>query len=236
MINLVIVGLGQLGSNLSIEVTKRAYALDMPLSFTLIDGDEVADRNVAAQWFSPKHIGLNKAEAVAREVNEYRHLVDTVPEMLDVSIPPRFPEQSILIDCVDNAATRHGLWMMAITNNIPLMSLGNSEIGTGLVSWTYSTYDTNPFGLNANTPDKIAKLSEPKKNEEKMPPCELTKFRGLALNTVLAGMESLFLFIGKDVCGRIPSDVYASGFLTTWSSRIDGYELIDIGFSEWING
>ena len=122
MINLNIVGLGQLGSNLAIEVVKRAYALDFPLLFRLFDDDGVESRNTAAQWFSPSHIGMKKVDAVAREITSYGYQVEPWVTRFTPSSNMYLDEQSILIDCTDNAETRHNLWQYAVVHNVPLMA------------------------------------------------------------------------------------------------------------------
>jgi hypothetical protein len=63
-----------------------------------------------------------------------------------------------------------------------------------------------------------------------MPPCELNSFRGLIWNTVLACVNSLFIFLGKDITKEIfieDEHVEQQGLLTSWSSNTTSHQHLD---------
>lgn len=220
------VGLGQLGSNLIPELTKRAVALgpDIELSLVLIDDDQVEDRNTVAQWFSPRHVGQYKCEAVRDEVAQYGFPVQAYVDRFELG-SQLLEGANLIVDAVDNAPTRHDLWKYAVATGIPLISLGNGMAGNGRVNWTWRGYDTNPYGFTARSAtDVLADLT--REEPPKIPPCELTGFRALALNTTLAALEAIFLFYGRDVRKRFPEEVMAPGWLTDWVITSDGYSMI----------
>jgi hypothetical protein len=242
MINLHIVGLGSLGSCLANEVAKRAMATAFPMALHLYDDDKVESRNVAAQHFSPRDLNKSKVEAVAENLEPYNVEVKTYQVRLtqeNISELMKLDGQSIILDCVDNITARHLLWNRGLCTDTPVLHLSMSEVGSGEVSWNWREVDTFSLSPKNLSPQKLEEIRKPKE-EKKMPPCELNSFRGLILNTILAGLNSLFIFLGKDITkeyAEVTENGELPGIMSTWTTNTAAHKcMVELTqHQEWSN-
>lgn len=218
MYNIHIVGAGSLGSTISIEIARRALALSFPLELCLYDYDEVEERNVVAQAFLPSHIGMKKVDAVYSMLEGFTNVEVST---FDIKIGKKnnlkeLNEQSIIIDCVDNIPTRQLLWKLGVIYAVPVIHVGMSEKGSGYVQWNYTKEETDIDTFHLSPTHFKVKNSGEKKGEEdiKLPPCELNSMRTLILNTSMAAVNSLFIFLGMDISSF--SSKGKKGTITNW--------------------
>jgi hypothetical protein len=231
--NLILVGAGQLGSAFILELLKRISATGFTaITIHIYDDDIVEDRNTHVQYFTPRDREKPKAVVMADLAAEYG--IKAIAHVERFAFPDlQAMENVVVVDAVDNVSTRYALWNYAVTQNVPLMTMGNSLKGNGFVTWTCAAFDHNTWGLGAGSYTAIMNAIEKEKEpEEKVPPCELTKYRGLALNTALAACEAFLIYWGQDVMIRIDPEVYQAGFVTEWRIKPEGYELVHISYME----
>ena len=93
---LYIIGCGGVGS----WAAPAACLLVSPGNVTVVDGDVLEEKNLNRQLFTPKHIGMNKATALA---GVYR--CDPVSDYYSVGMIEHDPSDA-LICCVDNNRSR----------------------------------------------------------------------------------------------------------------------------------
>jgi PRTRC genetic system ThiF family protein len=112
---IVLVGCGGTGSHLARAIARilthmQALRMNVP-SLTLIDPDNVEERNVSRQLFSPAEIGMNKAEAIAKRLSYALGLaIEWIPEAFNAKRHlARDSYGLILIDAVDNHLARREL-------------------------------------------------------------------------------------------------------------------------------
>lgn len=227
----ILFGCGALGSNLALEIAKRADSSGTDLTLVLVDYDKVELRNLAAQAFQPTHLDMYKVDAVAYLVEPYQHIrvvkinnkltKDNLTSLLNIN-PNNF---YIGIDCFDNLEARRLTWKFGLINNIPIIHAGMSEKGSGVVSWNYKNYDSFPYSSKNISPIKFKEVLEASESLESLRPCELNGFRPLVMNTVFATLEALFIFIGRDISRTISDDTREPGLITNWTSNNKGYLL-----------
>lgn len=227
----ILFGCGALGSNLAVEISKRADSSGTDLTLVLVDYDKVELRNLAAQAFQPKHLDMYKVDAVADLVDSYQYVrVTKINNKLTEDNLTNFLEINpndfyIGIDCFDNLEARRLSWKFGLVNNIPIIHAGMSEKGSGVVSWSYKNYDSFPYSSKNISPTKFKEVLEASESLESLPPCELNGFRPLVMNTVFATLEALFIFIGRDISRTIGDDTRKPGLITNWVSNNKGYSL-----------
>jgi ThiF family len=220
MTTLHVVGIGSLGSNFLLELAKRCYAIDYPLDIHLYDDDIVESRNVAAQAFSPQDLGKFKADAITELLYSYGKGINATSHVGRITKDNINFEQgnSIIIDMVDNIETRWLLWEYGLLYNIPVLHAGLSNTGAGTVEWSWQDIDTFSLSKANMAPAKQkAILEAPEK--ESLPPCELNAFRSVSLNTVLAALNALFIFLGKDITKEFAEELDGDelpGIMSTW--------------------
>lgn len=195
----MLVGCGFLGSLFAEEVNKHAYALHEPLTWLFVDGDSVEDRNIANQGFDYVAVGKNKAAVLAERAKKYAHQATALRKRI-TKLPVW--QADFLVDAVDNIETRQMLWREAIRTGLPLLHLGISRGGTGLVSWTVPQQKLDTFPLS---PVALLGREIPKDPDDALPPCELIKFRSLGLQVASAGATALFAALGLNGPERFDS-------------------------------
>ena len=140
---IALVGCGFLGSLFAEEFAKRAFAFDEELEWTLIDFDQVEERNAANQNFDLLNAEESKVEAVEDRLMGYRNTVSAHAIRLDkTNINELLHDAGLVVSAVDNLPTRELLWYYAKETRKPLLHLGISQMGTGNVEWTVGRYDT----------------------------------------------------------------------------------------------
>ncbi len=229
---LIVVGAGFLGSLFANEVAKRALALETHLSLVLCDDDRVEKRNLVTQLYSPDHLGRKKALALSKIIGQYPSITaypyaDRIDEPICREIieaaKGRGAVRTTIVSAVDNVPSRLELWKASMGTETPLLSLGITPGGEGVVQWTVpDRLDTNIFTPMNVGPDRAQNMGK-----VEIPPCELTGFRGLGLNVAFAGMKALFISLGLD-----PENIMEQGLLcdpayTTWSANPRGHTLLE---------
>lgn len=218
--NIALVGCGFLGSLLAEEIAKRFYAFEERSGITLIDFDRVEERNAANQNFDLEDAGQLKVDAVYRRMKRYRVDADPIARRVAKENLGMLDDYGIIISAVDNLPTRQLLWYFARAAKKPLLHLGVSQGGTGSVDWTWRDFDSWPLS-------PIALLGQTRYKEDvpkELRPCELIAFRGLGLNTALAGAKALGIFLGFDPEKHIEDDVLPRT-ITTWDVDTMGHRL-----------
>ena len=235
MAKYIILGAGALGSHLSEELAKTAFAQEMPIQMLVLDLDKVEDRNIIAQNFRPEDLGKSKAEVVASLCNTYSPYVNCTPivqkftqENMFELIPPG--EETIIINAFDNAQSRIAAWFYGNATGVPVVHPAMGQ-GYGYVTWSHKDYDKFPMSPK-NSGDKYLKeIKEGKNEEKKLKACELNASRSLILNTVLAARNSIFLYdIGHDITGefsKLQEELGGSlkGLFTYYETTTNGYTI-----------
>jgi len=227
----ILFGCGALGSNIAVEIAKRASSTTKETKLILIDYQTVEERNLAAQAFDPCDLGKPKAVCIKERINGYSYVkAESIVEKITednlnlIDINPS--EYTIGIDCFDNLESRRLTYMFGYLNQIPIIHAGMSTQGTGQVTWNYKDYDTFPFSIKNISPVDYKKVKEKIDSENPLPPCELNGFRPLVLNTSLAAVEALFILMGIDVCRSVGDASREIGLMTNWMSNNKGYWLV----------
>jgi hypothetical protein len=218
MLRISVVGCGFVGSVFTTEFMKRCYAGKLDPEFRFIDDDTVEARNCANQNFLLADIGRAKAEVLATQalasdkVAEW-HRVRLTPDNIDELLE----DTSLVIDGVDNLATRQLLWGYAMRTGVPVLHLGISEQGTGKVEWTHRSHQT--FSLR---PDQTAGKDIPDPASGVTPPCELARMRGVGLNTGFAAACAAGIYFGFDPESHLEGEL-THGYLTDWHATPTGF-------------
>lgn len=135
---LVIVGVGALGSHLVQFVRNEKTAI------RIIDFDRVELKNVSSQFHSKTSVGKNKTAALAQTVDFlYGRKLQGVPNKLSTDnvnelLGPRGTDKPVLVvDCVDNAATRTLIQNHCRIHSIPCLHGALAADGQfGRVIWS----------------------------------------------------------------------------------------------------
>lgn len=227
MKSVALVGCGFLGSLFSVEMAKRAFAFKEELMVGAIDPKMVEGRNAANQLFDPGMADHNKAELISKVFGWYGLVAKWSPDKVTEDNINDLQPYDFIVCAVDNIPARQLLWKYAVGRDIPLLSMGISQGGTGSVEWTKLPFDNNSFSPMqlANVPEaKLKKMGEVKK----LPPCELVGFRGLGLNVALAAAKSYWIYRGFDpelhVLGQIEGG--PKGMITSWQATNTGHKLL----------
>lgn len=105
--HIYLIGAGGIGGQLlSTLLLTLAQAKDPP-SVTIIDGDTVEERNLDRQLFETKHIGVNKAVALADCNKENYSGLITVPDYFYDGFEVK--ERAVFFCCVDNHPARRAI-------------------------------------------------------------------------------------------------------------------------------
>jgi len=235
MLHVYIIGLGSLGSTVATEIAKRSLATKTIVRMSLYDYDTVEERNVAAQIFTPEHIGKTKAEVVGGIVNQYSTVEAKVynekigpPEIARLAKEMEVSEDNIVIlDCVDNLPTRELLWTLGGLSSNPVLHVSMSTKGMGYAQWSVQlleldTWSLSPKNIRPETREAII-------NEDKpvVPPCELNSMRTLILLTSLAAVNAIFLVEGKDPSNFLGEDTSKYGAIfSTWKTDLNSMSIV----------
>jgi hypothetical protein len=206
------------GSVFTTEFLKRCYAGKLDPSFVFIDDDTVEARNCANQNFLLGDIGRAKAEVLASQAQAS----DKYAEWQRIRLTPDNADEllvgaTLVIDGVDNLATRQLLWGYGLRAGVPVLHLGISEQGTGKVEWTHQAHQT--FSLR---PDQTAGKEIVDPPSGVTPPCELARMRGVGLNTGFAAACAASIYYGFDPESHLEG-IPTAGYLTDWHATPMGY-------------
>lgn len=227
---ITVVGCGFLGGLFVEEAAKRAFAYHEDVGIKLIDPDNIEARNAANQIWTPDQETAPKVMVLMNRLNAYNLEAQTHIERLEENNTQLLNNTNLLVCAVDNIPTRQLLWKQSVARDIPLLTMGISQGGTGNVDWTYLSkgHDTNPF-----SPMRLASMNEERiANFGKiatLPPCELVGFRGLGLNTSLAAAKALWIYKGWDAEKHVYVNAQGEpGTMTTWEATNMGHKLTGV--------
>jgi len=223
-LNIHLVGCGALGAKLAKEIARRAKAqtLDSTQLF-IYDDDTVADRNVYSQEFQPSDVGLFKADVTAHFCNQYIKTESIKARVDQASFRTimKLDKNSIIVNGVDNVKSRVDMWYLGLVSGTPVMHMGMSQNGSGYIGWSYELTDFCQFSPANVDPEKLEELMK-QPDPASLPPCMLNSFNGLISNTVMAALNSLFIFMGNDSEGILNElwgeDPKFTGVATTWNT------------------
>lgn len=128
----VIVGLGALGS----EVMQ--FARNWDARFKVVDFDRVEQKNTMSQMHTGMGVGRNKAEALAKLMQGlFKLRIKPLPRRLsDDNVAQLLGGADLVVDCVDNGATRRLIQGFVRENDIPCIHGALSADGAfGRVVW-----------------------------------------------------------------------------------------------------
>lgn len=215
---ITIVGCGFVGSVFTTEFLKRCYAGKLDPKFLFLDDDTVEARNCANQNFVLSDIGNPKARVLCDLAQSSDKLatwrqVRVTPDNIDDLLAGT----TLVIDGVDNLATRQLLWGYGLRQDVPVLHLGISEQGTGKVEWTHKAHQT--FSLR---PDQTVgkEIIDPPSGVT--PPCELARMRGVGLNVGFAAACAASIFLGFDPESHLEGAT-PLGTFTDWHATPTGY-------------
>lgn len=99
---IIVYGCGSIGSHVIMGLAKTGFN-----NISAIDYDEVEESNIPAQFYSYKHIGMKKIEAI-KDLVKYMHNVDIQIEEIKVdgAYTPGYEQNSVHIICFDNIESR----------------------------------------------------------------------------------------------------------------------------------
>lgn len=235
---ITIVGCGFLGSLFAEELAKRLYAFEEKRPVRLIDYDTVEERNAANQNFTRQdgQDEMYKVDVISLMLDNYGVFAET-SEGDDHLRPAKLTRENyqelldgseIVVSALDNMEARMLVWAWGKQHKKPVIHLGISQGGSGEVTWTAPGHESWTLAPQFTVGNK-----KHKKNEEsgeagvqKLPPCELIAFRGLGLNTSLAGAKALGIYLGLDPEKHVPNVL--PGTITVWDSTLMGHSLREV--------
>jgi len=212
---ITVVGAGFVGSIFTDEYLRRAFAGELPRGFRFIDDDKWELRNAANQnvGWAEAFKGTPKAESMAIRAQQFEHEAEWMQVRLDTSNAEELLADSfVIVDAVDNLATRQLLYGMGMGMKVPVLHMGITEGGTGAVEWSHPEHDT--FHLS---PARTAGKSIKDPVSGAAPPCELARMRGVGLNTSFAAAKALGIFQNFDP-ESLFHDENCRGWLTDWQA------------------
>jgi hypothetical protein len=218
MNKIAVVGCGFVGSVFNTEFMKRCFAGKLEPQMIYIDDDIVEARNCANQNFVLADIGSTKAQVLAEHARNsdliaQHHKIRLIAE----NIEEYLLDASLIVDGVDNLATRQLLWAFGLQHGIPVIHLGISEQGTGKVEWTHPSHQT--FSLR---PDQTVGKDIPDPESGVTPPCELARMRGVGLNTGFAAACAASIYLGFDPESHLEG-ANTHGIFTEWHATPTGF-------------
>ena len=116
-IHILLVGVGALGRPTAMIAAATGFG-----TLVLVDPDDVEPHNLAAQGYKEQDLGMQKVEALGREVRETNSEINVVeyarkfdPSMLQRTLdagkdPASGNNKLVVISCVDSIATRKEIW------------------------------------------------------------------------------------------------------------------------------
>lgn len=233
---IALVGCGFLGSLLVEEIGKRWFAFNEGEPILLIDFDTFEERNCANQ--NVRRGDVQEAEEDGQKLFKVDHLGDIlqgyniVPilctrkllkENVNGLLTYMGEKPSLIVSALDNIPTRNLLWYYTKQHNIPLLTLGISQSGTGTVEWTWKNHDSYSLSPLA-TLGQAKKLASLSNVPKELKPCELIAFRGLGLNMAVAASKAIGIFKGFDP-ETVIGDPLPRTHLTVWDATNTGHSL-----------
>lgn len=147
--HIYLVGAGGTGGFLLEKITRLFANFNHPVTIEVIDGDTVEGKNLKRQNFTFDDLDHNKAQVLCDRLSKLvLHAPKLVPKteyLTDNSLLTNIAlqdedETPIIVDCVDNTATRRLIndLVHSLGAEIPLIVLnsGNNEQGGQVVAWS----------------------------------------------------------------------------------------------------
>lgn len=107
--NIAVVGCGGVASWLIHPLVMLLKQTKEKPTVTLWDGDTIEERNLDRQHFTPDHIGMNKAEAMASIIGESYPSVVVCPDYYTAGTVQPNAGLNLFIGCADNHAARRAI-------------------------------------------------------------------------------------------------------------------------------
>lgn len=219
---IAVVGCGFLGSIFIEEFCKLSYAAEFQHDLILVDGDHFERRNAANQNVRLVEAdGAPKTGIAAWIVEHYERVAHerqvrvTQDNIKDVLAGGNLV---IIIDAVDNLATRQLLYEYGIEKSIPVLHLGINPAGGGTVEWSHDKHD-----MFALAPWRLAGREPPKDPKSgSTPPCELVAMRALGWQVAFCGALSTAMYLGFDPEGHLDAEGGSLHWLTEWTVHRNG--------------
>ena len=116
MKKVVIVGVGALGSHV-------AQLLRNEADLRLVDFDRLEQKNILAQFHARAHVGRNKAESAKKTLDFlFSTKVEAIPhKLVDDNALQLLQGTELIIDCLDNGASRRIVQAHARTFKVPCL-------------------------------------------------------------------------------------------------------------------
>ena len=130
--NVVVVGVGALGSHLIL------FGRNLNVNWTVIDFDRVEHKNILSQFHTKMSLRQNKATSIARTMQGLFGLkLKAIPHKLTKdNVNVLLKGADLVIDCVDNGATRKLIQDYVRKENIPCLHGALAAEGAfGRVIW-----------------------------------------------------------------------------------------------------
>lgn len=133
MTRIIVVGVGALGSHLVL------FARNLKADIRIIDFDLIEAKNTMSQFHTKMALRKNKANALKEAMNGLFGLkVDAIPHRLTTdNVEKLLGDAGLIVDCLDNAASRQVVQDFAKTKGIPCLHGAVDPDGSfGRVVWT----------------------------------------------------------------------------------------------------
>lgn len=147
--HIYLIGAGGTGGFLLEKLTRLFANFNRPVTIEVIDGDTVEGKNLKRQNFTFDDLDHNKAQVLCAKLSK---LVPNAPKLIsktkyltdhslltDIALLDD-TETPLIIDCVDNTATRRLIndLVKALGNDIPtiILNSGNNDQGGQVVVWS----------------------------------------------------------------------------------------------------
>lgn len=127
--NIHIFGLGAIGSNLMVQLSK----IYPDFKYYGYDFDKIEDRNIKTQAYFLEHVGIAKVMALPIILQRYNRSITYFPQPKKVVTKPIFTNEGedLVIDCFDNAESRRLLKDLGV----PTLHIGFSPQYTSEIIW-----------------------------------------------------------------------------------------------------
>jgi molybdopterin/thiamine biosynthesis adenylyltransferase len=113
-------------------------ARDLQDELAVIDCDRVETKNLASQWFVKQMVGKNKATALKLQLLNFYDvkLQDYTVRLTTLNVGTILGEAGLVIECFDNAESRHVVQNYVRSNQKPCIHAGLAANGEfGVVRW-----------------------------------------------------------------------------------------------------
>lgn len=230
MKTIAVVGCGFVGSLFTEEFLKLSFAGELQHRYIFIDGDAWEVRNAANQNVSlfVARQGQPKAMTLKDLALMYdREATAVVERVTKDNIESIIGNVDVIVDAVDNVATRQLLYTYGIQKEIPVLHFGlDAVMGTGQVEWSYhgpggshDTFALAPLNL-------LGREIPPDPESGVQPPCELVRMRAAGWHVSYAAAVSLAIYYGFDPHSHLYNEAPCHGYMTEWNSTPDSYSAL----------